>query len=68
VDIPQGKPGTWGTWWTWKGRVVVACPTCGTAACLDHQIAADGAVTPSVECAVLRCGFHEQVRLLDWKP
>jgi hypothetical protein len=60
-----GRP-TNGTWWLWRTRVFVACPCCGTAAELDHEITADGAVTPSVECPVIGCAFHDMVRLEGW--
>jgi hypothetical protein len=44
----------------------LTCPNCGLDAELDHQIAKDGTVTPSVECPSDGCGFHEHVRLLGW--
>jgi hypothetical protein len=31
-----------------------------------HEIANDGTVTPSVECPIHGCGFHEYVQLADW--
>jgi len=44
----------------------VSCPVCGTvSALIDHKIDSDGFVTPSIICP--RCGFHENIRLLDWK-
>lgn len=61
-----------GEWFpvTADGRLTarVTCPDCGTVATLDHDILADGTVTPSPECPVTACGFHEQGRLLEWQP
>lgn len=37
----------------------------GHVAMLDHEIGADGSVSPSIQCAV--CDFHESSCLLeDW--
>lgn len=33
---------------------------------LDHKIADDGTVNPSVQCWADSCGFHEHVRLVGW--
>ena len=44
----------------------VACPLCGLTAILDHEIAADGTVTPSLLCSQAGCGFHEMVVLEAW--
>jgi hypothetical protein len=44
----------------------MACPKCCLIAMLDHDVAPDGTVTPSVECAKEGCSFHENVRLLGW--
>lgn len=33
---------------------------------LDHEIAADGTVTPSVVCTEGGCDFHAYVRLEGW--
>ena len=58
-----------GEWFpvTAEGRLTarVACPECGQVATLDHDILADGTVTPSLDCPVA-CGLHEDGRLLDW--
>jgi hypothetical protein len=45
---------------------LVACPQCGREAMLDHEIAADGTVSPSVQCPFPGCSFHDQVQLLGW--
>ena len=47
----------------------VACPQCGYTALLDHEIAADGTVTPSVICPRgddKQCTWHANVRLAGW--
>jgi len=33
----------------------------------DHEIAADGAVTPSVVCTEDGCGWHEHITLVGWE-
>lgn len=56
-----------GVWWRWKHLIMVTCPKCGVAGILDHEVARDGTVTPSLECVHKQtCGFHEMVRLADW--
>lgn len=58
---------------TWKGvvsngprKAFFSCPTCGRLGSLiDHEIADDGTVTPSVVCSY-DCGFHEYIVLKDW--
>lgn len=58
--VTHGKPGD-AEW-----RIKFACPQCGTEAGLDdHEIDADGEVSPSVHCAT-DCGFHDHVVLIDW--
>jgi len=34
----------------------------------DHDIAADGTVSPSLACTWKGCHWHEFIRLTDWKP
>jgi hypothetical protein len=46
--------------------VLVRCPGCGQIATLDHDVADDGTVTPSLVCPVEGCNFHEFVRLDGW--
>ena len=59
---------------TWRGTfpdaksVRVSCPGCGSAGYLNHDVAADGTVTPSLVCPHSVCGFHEYVRLVGWTP
>lgn len=65
----HGGPGQWWPWPTAK-RVTVWCPDCGNAATLDHDIADDGTVSPSLVCPHVKhdaCGFHEFVKLEGWE-
>lgn len=68
LDRDLMSPGEWFPV-TSEGRLTarVACPDCGQVATLDHDILADGTITPSLDCPV-GCGFHEQGRLLEWVP
>ena len=58
----------------WKGAVRdgsrtanVSCPGCGKIASLiDHSIAQDGTVTPSLVCPYEGCTFHDWVKLEGW--
>lgn len=60
-------PGTWRLWRPGPPPLVfMACPKCMLIAMLDHEIAADGTLTPSVQCAKEGCSFHESVRLVGW--
>ena len=34
----------------------------------EHTVDAAGVVTPSVVCPTDECGWHENIRLLDWPP
>ncbi len=44
----------------------IRCPGCGEFGSLEnHEIAADGSVSPSVVCPT-DCGFHELVKLENW--
>ena len=45
---------------------MLICPK-GHIGQLDHTIAEDGTVSPSVVCPESGCGFHEYVRLEGWK-
>ncbi len=46
----------------------VRCPDCKQWYPLDHEIDADGFITPSVDCPTEGCEFHDFVRLLGWEP
>jgi len=48
-----------------SNQVLLKCPN-GHIGVLDHEIAEDGTVTPSVMCDREGCDFHEMIRLLDW--
>ncbi len=65
---PELPPGTWNLWSTGKRRVLFACPVCGDVGLLNHEIADDGTVTPSVQCPALYCTFHEMIKLAGWVP
>jgi hypothetical protein len=71
-EYPMGDPNAPlqpGTWKKWGQQVLFCCPLCKNAGLLDHQIAADGTVTPSVQCATHGCTFHENgVKLRGWTP
>ena len=68
-DVNRGK-GLWSVAVTGyvKPGVLVSCPKCGCVALLDHEVAADGTVKPSVVCPKEGCGFHDSVRLIGWQP
>lgn len=62
----------------------VSCDKGHSCVLTNHDIASDGVVTPSLVCPIglkaaeenksnlvcpePECGWHENVRLLDWKP
>lgn len=52
---------------TIDGKVTarVKCPGCGMMFALDHDIAKDGTVTPSLVCPV--CDHHSIVKLEGWQ-
>lgn len=65
------RPGTWRL--CRRDGVLAAnfiCPGCGTSGGLghgtNHEVAADGTVSPSVVCDTGNCDFHEFIRLLGW--
>lgn len=45
----------------------VTCPECKQEYLLDHVIAPDGKVAPSLDCPTDGCGFHEMVQLAGWQ-
>ncbi len=62
-----------GTWWLWmphseglSSRVCIKCPKCGRIGMLDHDVADDGTVSPSLDCPSEGCAFHEHVKLRGW--
>ncbi len=48
------------------GHVFVKCPECKGIGMLDHEVADDGTVTPSLECTRKGCTFHKGVMLEGW--
>lgn len=63
-----------GEWWLLhdqrNGETVLSasihCPECDFKYYLDHDIASDGTITPSVQCPTQGCNFHHHVRLEGW--
>lgn len=51
-----------------KRSASIICPLCTQRSYLDHDIAADGTVTPSIVCPAEGCTFHVMGKLLDWEP
>lgn len=52
-----------------KPVVVAYCPKCGKEGYLDeHEIGAEGTVTPSLECQHKPCDFHDDVFLENYEP
>jgi len=69
---PNVEKGVWKGWrhgLSNKVHILLSCPTCGFLGSLDdHEIAADGLITPSVDCPNESCAFHESgCRLEGWK-
>lgn len=71
ITIQRGREK--GKWWPLSDErngeprlsASIHCPGCGQKYYLDHEIASDGTVTPSVECPTPGC-FHDHVRLDGW--
>ncbi len=74
VAIPNGD--SWTQRGVWKGgrldgkrTATVSCPECGRACSLSqHEIDAEGNVSPSVVCPYDDCDWHVWIRLEGWKP
>lgn len=51
-----------------RGWCIVCCPSCGRPMTLglNHVVAADGRVSPSLVCPRAGCSFHDYVTLADW--
>lgn len=66
VGNPLSEPGRWKLLKGDQGtsKVMVSCPGCGTAHVLDHDVAADGMVSPSLQCT--ECSWHANARLHRW--
>ena len=58
-------------WQYWKSsvgeKVTLVCPDCGKGYDLDHDVAANGVVSPSVDCPAAACSFHDNVTLVGWR-
>jgi hypothetical protein len=54
-------------WFTDHVIPLFTCPGGSTGSLGEWSVAADGAVSPSVDCHC-GCGFHDYVRLLNWDP
>lgn len=70
---PEGDlPFTWRNYiYQWKVlecSPVIVDPNGHFLSIHKHTILDDGTVQPSVVCPVDGCGFHEFVKLKDWKP
>ena len=54
--------------WNHKGTkyIFVVCPGCGSEYRLDHDISAEGVVSPSLECPGGDCSFHDTIILVGW--
>ena len=67
VTIPRGTPNDDGPrWYLFGGVVFVTCGECSFRSSLDHDIAGDGTVTPSLECPADGCDWHVNARLEGW--
>lgn len=67
MNIPKGngEPRTWRIARIDGQPIVKITCGCGIEGLLDHTIAEDGRVSPSVVCPK-DCGFHEMVVLQEW--
>ncbi len=63
-DGRQPPKGSWAKWG--EHGVVLACPKCGGVSMLDHEVDAEGVVTPSI--VHVPCGWHGFGRLVGWTP
>lgn len=78
IAIPQSQ--TEDFWTTEKGPVWrgstrdgvrsanVKCANGHIAGLQNHTVAADGTVSPSLDCAVESCDWHVHGRLMGWTP
>lgn len=58
--------GSAAAWWYFAGTAMLRCPNCGRQCFLNHEIAEDGTVNPSVICPFAGCGFHDWITLVGW--
>lgn len=59
-----------GQWRCWNNKgtenVFVKCPGCGQEYRLEHDVSAEGVISPSLECPSDDCTFHDTVILVGW--
>ena len=70
VDVPRDDKSGARPYWRLlrdgeRRSATLVCPN-GHRAALDHDIAADGTVSPSVVCPEDGCDWHVHVRLVGW--
>lgn len=66
-DDPDNDGPAPGMWSKFGESVLVRCPLCQTVAALDHDVASDGAVSPSLVCPNdSACSWHVVARLVGW--
>lgn len=65
VVIPRGDASTHPSWRPFGRSAVVTCGGCGASMRLDHDVAADGTVSPSLDCP--GCSWHVWGRLDGWQ-
>lgn len=51
-----------------KPTARITCPECSECYLLDHEVAANGTVIPSVDCPTKKCTWHVHVVLDGWTP
>lgn len=68
-DQELSKPNTWAIFRYQSGRVqvVTRCANGHIGSLDDHEIDADGVVSPSVVCQKNGCDFHEFIQLEGWE-
>ena len=52
------------------GPLVTATAVCSnehSGSLESHEISEDGTVTPSVDCSIEGCDFHDHIRLVGWE-
>lgn len=47
--------------------VFVVCPKCRNTLPIDHKIDDTGKITPSLDCPIPGCDFHDWGRLVGWE-
>ena len=77
IDVPRiDAPPYEEVWMSWKPyrradgctSALFTCPEGHTGTLEGWEIAADGSVSPSVDCSPNGCSFHDYIRLLNWEP